>query len=208
MYAFHFRTLKQCFKVHIFWLDPLRVFKVIEQLLINFFFQKIPSFTHFWPLTASVTSEVKNDYVRVTMEEILNKIREMKISVGCMVWPWCRVFQIPRSLKILIRWTLLYTWLLYCQKLLETLLSTTLIGCFRHLFSIFLSISLFPPFSHLFLYFLSWKIFDKVKKLRKWVEKTQKVVLTLTTLSMNNSLTELNVALHSLFCYLISVSKL
>ena len=64
------------------------------------------------------------------------------------------------------------------------------------------------PFSHLFLYFLTWKIFDKVKKLRKWVEKTQKVVLTLTTLNMNNSLTELNVALHSLFCYLISVSKL
>ena len=38
-----------------------------------------------WPLTAFITSEVKNNYVHVTMEGILNKITETKFSVGCMV---------------------------------------------------------------------------------------------------------------------------
>ena len=39
----------------------------------------------FWPLIASIASEVKNNYVHVTMEGILNKITETKFSVGCMV---------------------------------------------------------------------------------------------------------------------------
>ena len=45
-----------------------------------------PSKEDFWPLTAYITSEVKNNYVHVTMEGILNKISEMKFSVVCMVW--------------------------------------------------------------------------------------------------------------------------
>ena len=63
----------------------------------------------FWPLTASITSEVKNNCVQVTMEGILNKISEIKFSVRFMVWPWCRPFQIPRSLKILIRYSTMET---------------------------------------------------------------------------------------------------
>ena len=48
----------------------------------------------FGPLTASITSEVRDNYFHVTMEGTLNKISEIKFSVGCMVW--------PRSLKIFI----------------------------------------------------------------------------------------------------------
>ena len=36
------------------------------------------------------------------MKEFFNKISEIKFSVGCMVLPWCKLFQVPRSLKILI----------------------------------------------------------------------------------------------------------
>ena len=46
-----------------------------------------PSEEGFWPLTASIISEVKNSYVHVTMEGIFNKISEIKFSVGCVVWP-------------------------------------------------------------------------------------------------------------------------
>ena len=38
----------------------------------------------FWPLTASTTSEVINDYANVIMQDI-----EIKFYVGCMVWLWC-----------------------------------------------------------------------------------------------------------------------
>ena len=65
-----------------------------------------PSEENFWPLTASITLEVKNDCVLVTMEGVLNKISRIKFSVGCRVWLWCRIFQVPRSLKILIRYWL------------------------------------------------------------------------------------------------------
>ena len=37
-----------------------------------------PSEEGFWPLTAFITSEVKNNYDHVTMEGILNKISEKK----------------------------------------------------------------------------------------------------------------------------------
>ena len=46
----------------------------------------LPSEEGFWPLTASITSDVKNNYVHVKMEGILNKISEINFSVGCMVW--------------------------------------------------------------------------------------------------------------------------
>ena len=47
----------------------------------------------FWPLTASITSEVKNYHTYVTTQRILNKFIEVNLSVGCVVWPWCCLFQ-------------------------------------------------------------------------------------------------------------------
>ena len=40
----------------------------------------------FWLLTASKTSEVKNDHVLVIRQDICNKLIEIKCSLGCMVW--------------------------------------------------------------------------------------------------------------------------
>ena len=40
----------------------------------------------FLSLTAFITSEDKNDYNHVAMQEILNKISGIQFSVGCMVW--------------------------------------------------------------------------------------------------------------------------
>ena len=39
----------------------------------------------FWPLTASITSEVKNNHAHVTTQKFLNKFIEIKFSVRCMV---------------------------------------------------------------------------------------------------------------------------
>ena len=39
----------------------------------------------FWPLTASMTSEVKNYYAYVIMYDICNKFIEVNFCVGCMV---------------------------------------------------------------------------------------------------------------------------
>ena len=41
----------------------------------------------FWPLTASVTIEFKNNYAYVTTQRNLNKFIEINFSVGCIVWP-------------------------------------------------------------------------------------------------------------------------
>ena len=69
------------------WLDPLRSFWGHWTTFTKNFLQKIhsfmlfwPSYEGFWPLTASITSEVKNNYNHVTMERILNKIREFFFS--------------------------------------------------------------------------------------------------------------------------------
>ena len=39
----------------------------------------------FWPPTASMTSEVKNNYAYVITRDICNKFIEVKFCVGCMV---------------------------------------------------------------------------------------------------------------------------
>ena len=39
----------------------------------------------FWPLTASMTSEVKNNYAYNIRQDICNKFIEVKFFVGCMV---------------------------------------------------------------------------------------------------------------------------
>jgi hypothetical protein len=41
----------------------------------------------FWPLTASMTSEVKNNYAYYISQDICNKFIEIKKFVGCMVSP-------------------------------------------------------------------------------------------------------------------------
>ena len=41
----------------------------------------------FWPLTASMTSEVKNNYAYVIMQDICNKVIDVIFYVGCMVSP-------------------------------------------------------------------------------------------------------------------------
>jgi hypothetical protein len=47
-----------------------------------------PSKEGLWPLTDSITSEVKNNYNHVNYNiGILNIISEIKFSVGRMVWP-------------------------------------------------------------------------------------------------------------------------
>ena len=40
----------------------------------------------FWPLTASITFEVKNNHAHVTTQRILNKLIGIKFSIGCIVW--------------------------------------------------------------------------------------------------------------------------
>ena len=45
----------------------------------------------FWPLTASMTSEVKNNYV--ITQDICNKFIEVNFCVGCMVSQPNRLFQ-------------------------------------------------------------------------------------------------------------------
>ena len=39
----------------------------------------------FWPLTASMTSEVKNKYAYYIPQDICNKLIEVKFFVGCMI---------------------------------------------------------------------------------------------------------------------------
>ena len=39
----------------------------------------------FWPLTASMTSEAKNNYAYVITHDICNKFMEANFYVGCMV---------------------------------------------------------------------------------------------------------------------------
>ena len=46
-----------------------------------------PPRVFFWPLTASITSEVKNDHAQATTQRILNKFIELNFSVEDMVWP-------------------------------------------------------------------------------------------------------------------------
>ena len=62
----------------------------------------------FWPLTAFMRSEVKNDHAHVTTQRILNKFIEVNLSVGSMVWPWCCLFQHSTTMSLInkINWQL------------------------------------------------------------------------------------------------------
>ena len=48
---------------------------------------------YFWPLIASMTSEVKNNYAYVITQDICNKFIEVNFCVGCMVSRPYRLFQ-------------------------------------------------------------------------------------------------------------------
>ena len=58
----------------------------------------------FWPPTASMTSEAKNNYAYVTTQGICNNFIEIKFSVGCIVWLPNRLFQDWTSFGLLIRY--------------------------------------------------------------------------------------------------------
>ena len=45
----------------------------------------------FWPLTASMTSEAKNNYAYVITQDICNTFIEVNFCVGCMVSPPTRL---------------------------------------------------------------------------------------------------------------------
>ena len=57
----------------------------------------------FWPLAASVRSDVKNNYAHVKPYRILNIFCEIKFSVGCLVWSWSRVWLCQDILGLLMR---------------------------------------------------------------------------------------------------------
>ena len=57
----------------------------------------------FWPLTASMTSEVKNNYAYVIMQDICNSFIEVNFSVGCMVSPPNRLLQRLTTMSLKIR---------------------------------------------------------------------------------------------------------
>ena len=58
-----------------------------DEPIIELECQSVHSQQSFWPLTASITIEVKNEYAYVTTQRILNKFIEINFLVGCMVWP-------------------------------------------------------------------------------------------------------------------------
>ena len=53
----------------------------------------LASYVCFWPLTASVTLEVKNKYAYVIMQDICNQFIEVNFCVGCMVFLQNRLLQ-------------------------------------------------------------------------------------------------------------------
>jgi hypothetical protein len=77
----------------------LGVFEVVEKLLLSTFFNKLPFLASeecFWPLTAFMRSEVKNDRAHVITQGICNKFNKVNFFVGCMVsQPNCP-FQDPK----------------------------------------------------------------------------------------------------------------
>ena len=55
----------------------------------------------FWPLTASMTSEVKNNYAYVIMQDICNKFIEVNFCVGCMVSQPNRLLQHSTTMSLI-----------------------------------------------------------------------------------------------------------
>jgi hypothetical protein len=55
----------------------------------------------FLPLTASVTSEVKNDYAYVITQDICNKFIEVNFCVGCIVSQPNRLLQRSTTMSLI-----------------------------------------------------------------------------------------------------------
>ena len=55
----------------------------------------------FWPPTASMTSEVKNNYAYVITKDICNKFIEVKFFMGCMVSRPNRLLQRSTTMSLI-----------------------------------------------------------------------------------------------------------
>ena len=71
----------------------------------------------FWPLTASMTSEVKNNYAYYIPQDICNKFIEVNFCVGCMVSQPNRLTL--NILRLLIRKCTYITVIIYYSKQLQ-----------------------------------------------------------------------------------------
>ena len=58
----------------------------------------------FWPLTASMTSEVKKNHAHVYPYRNLRNFSEINFSIGPMVWPWIALWVHQDFLGLLIRY--------------------------------------------------------------------------------------------------------
>ena len=61
-----------------------------------------------WKLSAKVCTRYSIFDLYITAHVttlILNRFIQINFSVGCMIWPWCWLFQDRLPVKILIRWT-------------------------------------------------------------------------------------------------------
>ena len=58
----------------------------------------------FWPLTASMTSEVKKNHAHVYPYRNLRSFSEINLSIGPMVWPWIALSVHQDILGLLIRY--------------------------------------------------------------------------------------------------------
>ena len=57
----------------------------------------------FWPLTASMTSEVKKNHAHVYPYRNLRNFSEINFSIGPMVWPWIALWLHQDFVGLLIR---------------------------------------------------------------------------------------------------------
>ena len=58
----------------------------------------------FWPLTASMTSEVKKNHAHVYPYRNLRNFSEINFSIGPMVWPWIALWVHQDFVGLLIRY--------------------------------------------------------------------------------------------------------
>ena len=86
----------------------------------------------FWPLVASMTSEVKNKYAYNIPHDICNKFHEVKFFVGCMV---SRLNRLLNILGLLMRYgklnCLVGSWLQFLnhRTVLDSLSSSSSLEC-------------------------------------------------------------------------------
>ena len=62
----------------------------------------------FWPLSASTSSEVKNDHAHVIVQDIYNKFIELNFCEGCIVWQPIVCSNVRLPCLLLINYTTIY----------------------------------------------------------------------------------------------------